>query len=164
MKSSSQCISPYITSLRSFSSSSSKDGNDKYDSKNYNKNRSKFPEPRFQVHMESDQEDEVPVDDIKFHALQDHIKIEMYLKHRADPDTYSYKALSKEYNMSLARSKAILYLMNERNNKMIDLTGNGIVSESSNSDSGGVGCSVNIIVINISITITIQITNIMIFQ
>ena len=46
--------------------------------------------------------------------LPDYKRMEIYYKHKSDPKEWSVLNISKRYGMSLMRSKAILYLMEQR--------------------------------------------------
>lgn len=68
-------------------------------------------------------EEEVDTRAVKFHALTDQAKMEMYVFHRSVPEENSYHAVAERFGLSKARAKAVLYLMELRDEKQKELLG-----------------------------------------
>ena len=79
-------------------------------------------EPAHIVQFET-REEEVDTRAVKFHALTDQAKMEMYVFHRSAPEENSYHAVAERFGLSKARAKAVLYLMELRDEKQKELLG-----------------------------------------
>lgn len=74
--------------------------------------------------VEPDDAEMDPID-IKVPYIVDAKRVEIYQKHKEDPVKWSIKNIAQHYSMSIYRSRAIIYLMKEREELM---TTNGVLN------------------------------------
>lgn len=60
---------------------------------------------------------------VKVAFLRDHVRLEMFELHKSNPTEWTEDALSKRYGASVTRVRAVLYLMQLRENKRNELLG-----------------------------------------
>lgn len=77
--------------------------------------------------------EEVSTSQVGFHALTDRVKLEMYALNQSDPASNTYHVVAERYGVSKARAKAVLYLMELRDAKQMELLGadSGVLSDAS---------------------------------
>lgn len=72
-------------------------------------------EPSYLIDWEGN---EANLEDFQPAYLTDSKRMEIYYKHKNDPKEWSVYNISKRYGLSLSRTKAVLFLMKERENLM----------------------------------------------
>ncbi len=83
-------------------------------SQNFNRGYKKSPEPEWGF----TEEDDHPIEDIKFPFMNESMRVEMYNKFRNEPEVWTIKKISNHYGPSLDRVKGIVYLMTAREEKI----------------------------------------------
>lgn len=74
-----------------------------------------YKEPGHAVDTSAD----VSPKDVKVPYLSDNTRVEMYKRHKADPQQWSISKLSQHYGATLDRTKAVLFLMQKREELMV---------------------------------------------
>lgn len=76
-----------------------------------------YRDPGYMVAPEA----EIDSDRVKVPLMTDATRKEMYKKHKDDPEKHTIPSLSNQYNCSVERVKAVIFLLRKREKMMFDL-------------------------------------------